>query len=64
MYFKRKPFYPLFERSFETGQIFAMEGSRLVLVEVDRKGASSTKTRLEPSMAKICPVSKLLLNNG
>ena len=47
----------------ETGRILAMEGSRLVLVEVDRKGAPSTKTRLEPSMAKICPVSKLLLNN-
>ena len=64
VYLKRKPYYPLFEKSFETGRIFAMEGSRLVLAEVDRKGAPSTKTRLEPSMAKICPVSKLLLNNG
>ena len=28
VYLKRKPYYPLFKRSFETGQIFAMEGSR------------------------------------
>jgi len=54
----------LFERSFEIGRIFAMEGSRLVLVEVERKGSPSTKTCLEPSMAKIRPVSKLLSNNG
>ena len=33
IYFKRKPYYPLFERSFETGQIFVMKGSRRVLVE-------------------------------
>ena len=64
IYLKRKPYYPLFERSFETGRIFAMEGSRLVLAEVDRKGTPSTKTCLEPSMAKICPVSKLFINNG
>ena len=33
MYLKRKPYYPLFERSFETGRNFVMKGSRRVLVE-------------------------------
>ena len=64
IYLKRKPYYSLFERSFETGRIFAMEGSRPVLVEVVLFLVRSTRTRLEPSMAKILPVSKLLSNNG
>ena len=34
VYLKRKPYYPLFERSFEIGGIFAMEDSRLILVNV------------------------------
>ena len=33
VYLKRKPYYPLLERSFETGQIFVMKGSRRVLVK-------------------------------
>ena len=33
IYLKRKLYYPLFERSFETGQTFPMKGSRRVLVE-------------------------------
>ena len=28
LYLKKKPYYPLFERSFEIGRIFAMESSR------------------------------------
>ena len=64
VYLKREPYYPLFKRSFETGQIFAMEGSRRVLVEGAPFLSTSTKTKLEPSMAKIRPVSKLLSNNG
>ena len=59
-YLKRKPYYSLFERSFETGRIFAMEGSRPVLVEVMLFQGRSTKTCLEPFMAKIRPFSKLL----
>ena len=31
---KKKHYYPLFERSFETGEIFVMKGSRPVLVKV------------------------------
>ena len=54
----------MFERGFEIGRIFAMEGSRPVLVEVVLFQVMSTKTRLEPSMAKNPPVSKLLSNNG
>ena len=34
MYLKRKLFYGLFERRFETGRIFAMGRSRQVLVQV------------------------------
>ena len=64
IYLKRKPYYPLFERSFEIGRIFAMEGSKRVLVEAAPFLSTSTKTNLEPSMAKIRPVSKLLSNNG
>ena len=64
IYLKRKPYYPLFESSFEIGRIFAMEGSRQVLVEGVLFQSTSTKTYLEPSMAKIRPVSKLLSNNG
>ena len=64
IYLKRKSYYPLFERSFEIGRIFAMGGSRPVLVEVVLFLVRSTRTRLEPSMAKILPVSKLLSNNG
>ena len=30
---QKKPYYPLFERSFETGRIFVMKGSRQVLVK-------------------------------
>ena len=64
IYLKIKPFYSLLERSFETGIIFAMEGSRLVLVKVVLFQIRSTKTVLEPSMANILPVSKLLLKIG
>ena len=63
IYLKRKPYYPLFERSFETGRIFAMEGSRRVLVDLTKNSTTSTKTGLEPPMAKILPISKLLSNN-
>ena len=63
MYLNRKPYYLLFERSFEIGTIFAMEGSRRVLVDLTKNSTTSTKTGLEPSMAKILPVSKLLSNN-
>ena len=34
VYLKRKPYYPLFERSVEIGGIFAMEDSRVILVKV------------------------------
>ena len=34
IYLRRKPYYPLFERNVEIGIIFAMKGSRRVLVEV------------------------------
>ena len=64
LYLKRKPNYPLFERNFETGRIFVMEGSRRVLVDRVLFQSTSTKTYLEPSMAKIHPVSKLLSKNG
>ena len=64
IYFKRKPYYPLFERNFEIGRIFAMEGSRPVLVNVVLLQIVSTKTLLEPSMAKILSLSKLVSNNG
>ena len=33
IYLKKEPYYPLFERNFETGQIFAKKGSRWVLAE-------------------------------
>ena len=64
IYLKRKPYYPLFERSFETGQIFVMKGSRRILVKLVLFQTRSTKTCLGLFMAKICPVSKLLSNNG
>ena len=64
MYLKRKPYYPLFERSFEIGRIFAMEAYGQVLVEVGLFQTTSTKLRLEPSMAKILTISKLPSNNG
>ena len=56
IYLKRKPYYSLFDRSFEIGRIFAMKGSRPVLVELVLFQVRSTKTRLEPSMTKILPV--------
>ena len=31
---QKKPYYPLFEKSFEIGEIVAMEGSYQALVEV------------------------------
>ena len=31
---QKTPYYPLFERSFETARIFVMEGSKQVLVKV------------------------------
>ena len=34
IYLKRTPYYPLFERTFETAKIFVMEGSKQVLVKV------------------------------
>ena len=63
IYLERKTFHPLIERSFEIGRIFAIEGSRRVLVEVVLFQTTSTKTLLEPSMAKNLPISKLLSNN-
>ena len=63
-YLKRKLYYRLFERSFETVRIFVMGGSRWVLVKVVLFEIRSTKTRLEHFMAKILTISKLLSNNG
>ena len=54
----------LFEKSFETERIFAMEGSRRVLVKLVLFQTRSTKIRLKLFMAKISPISKLLSNNG
>ena len=34
IYLKRKPYYPLFDRSFEIVRILVMEGSRWILVKV------------------------------
>ena len=51
-------------RSFENGRIFAMKGSRQVLVDLTWNSITSTKTGLEPSMAEIRPVTKLPSNNG
>ena len=34
--FLKKPYHPMFERSFEIGRILAVKGSRLVLLEVVR----------------------------
>ena len=63
IYLKGKPYYLLFERNFETGRIFAMEGSKQVLVDLIWNSTTSTKTGLEPSIGKILQVSKLFLNN-
>ena len=61
IYLKRKPYYPLFERSFETERIFAMKDSRPVLVKPVLFQTRSTKTCLKLFMAIISPISILLL---
>ena len=62
-YLKRKPYYSLFERNFETEQIFAMEGSRRVLVDSIKKTTKFIKAYLRSFKAKILQVSKFLSNN-
>ena len=64
MYHKRKPYQLIFERSFETECIITMECSRQLLVVGVLFQCTCTKTNLEPSMAKIRPVSKLLSKEG
>ena len=61
---QKKALLPIVWKKFETGWIFVMKGSRRVLVDKVLFQSTSTKTYLEPSMAKIHPVSKLLSNNG
>ena len=61
---QKKPYYPLFEKSFETEQIFAVVGSRQVFVEGVLFQTTSTKAYMEPSMTKIGPVLKLFSHNG
>ena len=46
----------MFEKNFGIGRIFAMEGSRSVLVEVVLFQVRSTKTRLELSIHQVRPV--------
>ena len=62
-YLKRKPYYSLFERNFETEQIFAMEGLRRVLVDSIKKTTKFIKAYLRSFKAKILQVSKFLSNN-
>ena len=61
---QKKALYSLFERSFETGRMIAMKCSRLVFIEVVLLQIRSTKTHLEPSIAKFIPVLKLLSDIG
>ena len=66
LYLKRKPYYPLFERSFETERILAMEGSRLILVKVvlfQLRGGGHPQGGAAPSFSTDSKSSILGLSN-
>ena len=61
---KKNPYYPLFKKSFETGIIFVMAGSRRVLVKLVLFRIRSTKASLEPFLAKFSQFQNLFQTMG